>query len=55
MDIAGPRGTPGVAAADGQVIEANNCGRWGYSWGYYVLIYHDGTSSTRYAHFSSVP
>lgn len=54
MDIAGPWGTPIVAAADGQVIEANNYDSWGYSWGYYVLIYHNGTYSTRYAHMSSV-
>lgn len=54
MDIAGPWGTPIVAAADGQVIEANNYDSWGYSWGYYVLIYHNGTYSTRYAHLSSV-
>ena len=53
MDIAGPWGTPIVAAADGQVIEANNYDSWGYSWGYYVLIYHNGTYSTRYAHLSS--
>lgn len=54
LDIAGPWGTPVVAAADGQVIEANNYDSWGYSWGYYVLIYHNGTYSTRYAHLSSV-
>lgn len=54
MDIAGPWGTPIVAAADGQVIEANTTDSWGYSWGYYVLIYHNGTYSTRYAHMSSV-
>ena len=54
MDIAGPWGTPIVAAADGQVIEANDYDSWGYSWGYYVLIYHNGTYSTRYAHMSSV-
>lgn len=54
MDIAGPWGTPIVAAADGQVIEANSTDSWGYSWGYYVLIYHNGTYSTRYAHMSSV-
>lgn len=54
MDIVGPWGTPIVAAADGQVIEANATDSWGYSWGYYVLIYHNGTYSTRYAHMSSV-
>ena len=54
MDIAGPWGTPIVAAADGQVIEANSTDSWGYSWGYYVLVYHNGTYSTRYAHMSSV-
>lgn len=52
--FAGPWGTPIVAAADGQVIEANATDSWGYSWGYYVLIYHNGTYSTRYAHMSSV-
>ena len=45
---------PIVAVADGQVIEANDYDSWGYSWGYYVLIYHNGTYSTRYAHLSSV-
>ena len=54
MDIAGPWGTPIVAAAAGQLIEANDYDSWGYSWGYYVLIYHNGTYSTRYAHMSSV-
>ena len=54
IEIAGPWGTPIVAAADGQVVEANPTDGWGYSWGYYVLIYHNGTYSTRYAHMSSV-
>ncbi len=54
LDIAGPYGTPVVAAADGQVIEANSTDSWGMSWGYYVLIYHNGTYTTRYAHLSSV-
>ena len=54
LDIAGPYGTPIVAAADGQVIEANSTDSWGMSWGYYVLIYHNGTYTTRYAHMSSV-
>ena len=54
MDIAGPYGTPIVAAESGTVIEANNYDSWGDSWGYYVLIYHNGTYTTRYAHMSSM-
>ncbi len=54
LDIAGPYGTAVVAAESGQVIEANNYDSWGMSWGYYVLIYHNGTYTTRYAHLSSV-
>ena len=54
LDIAGPYGTPVVAAADGTVIGANATDSWGMSWGYYVLIYHNGTYTTRYAHLSSV-
>lgn len=54
MDIAGPYGTAVVAAEDGTVIDANATDSWGMSWGYYVLIYHNGTYSTRYAHLSSV-
>lgn len=49
IDIAGPYGTPIVAAEAGQVIEAG----YHYSWGNYVLIYHDQTYTTRYAHLSS--
>ena len=54
LDIAGPYGTAIVAAESGTVIEANNYDSWGYSWGYYVLIYHNGTYTTRYAHLSSL-
>lgn len=54
LDIAGAYGTPIVAAEDGTVIEANSTDSWGMSWGYYVLIYHNGTYTTRYAHMSSV-
>lgn len=54
LDIAGPYGTPVVAAESGTVIEANDYDSWGQSWGYYVLIYHNGTFTTRYAHLSSV-
>lgn len=54
LDIAGAYGTPVVAAEDGTVIVANNYDSWGDSWGYYVLIYHNSTYTTRYAHLSSV-
>ncbi len=54
LDIAGPYGTAVVAAESGTVIEANNYDSWGMSWGYYVLVYHNGTYTTRYAHLSSV-
>ncbi len=54
IDIAGPSGKPIVAAEDGQVIEANNYDSWGQSWGYYVLIYHNSTYTTRYAHLSGL-
>ena len=54
LDIAGPYGTAVVAAESGTVIEANSGDSWGMSWGYYVLIYHNGTYTTRYAHLSSV-
>ncbi len=54
MDIAGPYGTPVVAAESGVVIRANSTDSWGDSWGYYVLIYHNETFTTRYAHLSSL-
>ena len=54
MDIAGPYGTPVVAAESGMVIAANDYDSWGESWGYYVLIYHNGTFTTRYAHLSAL-
>jgi murein DD-endopeptidase MepM/ murein hydrolase activator NlpD len=54
MDIGAPRGTPIVASRSGTVMVANGSDEWGYSWGYYVSIYHDSTYSTLYAHMSSV-
>lgn len=54
MDIAGPYGTPVVAAESGTVIAANDYDSWGDSWGYYVLIYHNGAFTTRYAHLSAL-
>lgn len=54
MDIAGKYGTPVVAAESGTVIKANDYDSWGMSWGYYVLIYHNSTFTTRYAHLSGL-
>lgn len=54
MDIPASRGTPIVASRSGRVMTANGSDDWGYSWGYYVSIYHDSTYSTLYAHMSSV-
>ena len=54
MDIPASRGTPIVASRSGTVMTANGSDDWGYSWGYYVSIYHDSTYSTLYAHMSSV-
>lgn len=54
IDIAGPSGTPIVALEDGQVIRANGTDWWGWGWGYHVLIYHNGTYQSLYAHMSSV-
>ena len=54
MDIPASRGTQIVASRSGTVMTANGSDDWGYSWGYYVSIYHDSTYSTLYAHMSSV-
>lgn len=53
-DFAAGYGTAIVAAADGYVAEVNSTDEWGYSWGYYVYLYHNDTYSTRYAHMSSI-
>lgn len=50
MDIGVPYGTPIVAAASGEVLNAS----YHWSWGNNVLLYHNGTYSTRYAHMSSM-
>lgn len=54
IDIAGAYGTPIVACEAGRVIIANDYDSWGDSWGFYVLIYHNDTYTTRYAHLSSL-
>ena len=50
LDVGIPYGTPIYAAESGQVISAE----YHYSWGNNVLIWHNGTYSTRYAHCSSL-
>lgn len=50
VDIGVPYGTPIVAAASGTVLNAS----YHWSWGNNVLIYHNGTYSTRYAHMSVI-
>ena len=54
LDMAANFGTPIYAAQSGTVMIANKTDEWGYSWGYYVSIYHNSTYSTLYAHCSSV-
>jgi murein DD-endopeptidase MepM/ murein hydrolase activator NlpD len=53
VDLAAPRGTPIMAAADGVVIIARSGGRNG-GYGSYVVINHDNGSQTLYAHMSKV-
>ncbi len=54
LDMAANYGTPIYAAASGTVIMANDEDEWGYSWGYYVSIYHNSSYSTLYAHCASL-
>ncbi|RKF22501.1 M23 family metallopeptidase [Altericroceibacterium spongiae] len=49
VDLAGPRGTPVYATADGTIGKAQYFG----SYGNYVQIEHGGDLETRYAHLSS--
>ena len=50
LDIGIPYGTPIYASESGQVISAE----YHWSWGNNVLIWHNNTYSTRYAHCSSL-
>lgn len=54
MDIAGDYGTSIVAAESGTVVRAWTADDWGMGWGYHVMIYHNDTYSTLYAHMSAV-
>ena len=54
IDLAANGGTPILAAADGIVEVANSTDSWGYGWGYYVRIKHDGGYETLYAHCSKI-
>lgn len=53
LDIAGPIGTPIVAAKSGTVMEAS-CG-WNYGYGCHVLLDNGGGYSTMYAHMVTTP
>lgn len=48
IDIGTDTGTPVAAAADGEVLQAEYMGGYGYS----ILIYHGGGFATFYAHLS---
>lgn len=50
LDIGVPIGTPIYAAGDGEVVAADNNGR--YQYGKYVLIKHENNLATIYAHLS---
>lgn len=50
MDIGAPNGTPIVAAEAGKVVKAETHD----SWGNFVLLWHNDTFSTLYAHMSSI-
>lgn len=50
LDVGAPYGTPIVASEAGEVISAG----YHWSWGNNVLIWHNGTYSTRYAHCSTL-
>ncbi len=50
LDVGIPMMTPIVASDDGEVLSAEY--RW--DWGNNVLIYHDSTYSTRYAHLETM-
>ena len=50
LDMAAPEGTPIRAAAEGTVSEAG----WAKGFGYTIVIIHNGTLRTRYAHLSKI-
>jgi len=50
IDIGSAYGTPVIAAAGGEVIQAGYFGGYGYS----VMLYHGGGYATWYAHLSSI-
>jgi murein DD-endopeptidase MepM/ murein hydrolase activator NlpD len=50
IDLAGPTGTPVLAAADGIISRAD----WFSSYGLYISIEHGGQIQTRYAHMSQL-
>jgi murein DD-endopeptidase MepM/ murein hydrolase activator NlpD len=54
VDLAAPKGTPILAAADGTVIISIKNGGWNGGYGNYVVINHPNGTQTLYAHMSKV-
>ena len=54
IDLAADPGTPILAAADGIVEVVNSTDSWGYGWGYYIKVRHEGGFVTLYAHCSQI-
>ena len=52
VDLAGPLGTPVVAAASGDVIISRQ-GGWNGGYGNYIVIQHDNGTQTLYGHLRS--
>ncbi|MDC0395182.1 M23 family metallopeptidase [Alphaproteobacteria bacterium] len=50
VDFAVPKGTPILAAGGGRVVRAG----WNGSYGRYILIRHNNTYQTAYAHMSGI-
>jgi len=54
VDLAADEGVPILAAAAGIVEVANSTDSWGYGWGYYIKVRHEGGFVTLYAHCSKI-
>jgi len=54
IDLGADEGAPILAAAAGIVEVANSTDSWGYGWGYYIKVRHEGGFVTLYAHCSQI-